>query len=586
MQTSEPKLAFKGWVSFLGFFIFLGMWQCCSRLSPHLLFVLPAPTDVVKTLFECRSRLLFHSWMTCKEMLGGFFLALTVAFPLAWTMMRYTTSRALLQPFFIFVQCLPMFTLAPIMVIWFGWSYIAIVIPTALMIFFPLTLNIYQGLRSTPQDLLEFFRTHQATGWQTFIKLRLPWALPHIFSGLRISAAIAGIGAIAGEWAGAQFGLGMLMLESRRCADLEMTFSALTCLTFMSAFFYTVILLMEKNLLPSREKFLSHQYSSKRLGLFRKNRWSAAAASFLLFLIGLAGCDTHPKGLPFLVLDWLPNPNHIPLYVGIEKGFFEKEGVSFSIRKMHENGGGIAYLTSHQADLLISHLPSTLRAASRGAKLKIVGTLIKEPLNALIYRKDGNISSIHHLNNSRLGYCIGGSDTAFLDFILQKAEVEPKEKRNVSVDLISAMGTKSVDMIYGGFWNIEPFQLRSLGIETGFCKLEEFNIPPYYEMIILANADTPFADSAFVSRFKRAIQKSIDYCKAYPEDAFSIYLRSHPDKRDKTLAWEKEAWKCTSLLLADDQVIDPDLLLQFYNWFYENQFLKKEFNFLNLIDFN
>ena len=181
----------------------------------YLLFILPAPSGIFAVLWEMRGEFLLHTLVTLKEMCGGFLLALVCAFPLAWTMLRHETSRTLLQPLFIIIQCLPMFTLAPIMVIWFGWSYTAIVIPTALMIFFPLTLNIYQGLRSTPQHLLEFFQANQATPWQTFFKLRFPWAVPHIFAGFRISSAIAGVGAVAGEWAGAQRGLGILMLERR-----------------------------------------------------------------------------------------------------------------------------------------------------------------------------------------------------------------------------------------------------------------------------------------------------------------------------------------------------------------------------------
>ncbi len=196
--------------------------------------------------------ILVPSVITLKEMFAGFFLALLVAFPLAWTMMRYHSSRSLLQPLFIIIQCIPMFTLAPIMVVWFGWGAMAIIIPTALMIFFPLTLNIYQGLRSTPEDLLEFFHANQATAWQTFFKLRLPWSLPHIFAGFRISAAVAGVSAVAGEWAGAQNGLGVLMLESRRNTDLEITFGALFCLTTISTALYLLILYVEKIALPPR----------------------------------------------------------------------------------------------------------------------------------------------------------------------------------------------------------------------------------------------------------------------------------------------------------------------------------------------
>ena len=240
----------------LGFILLFGSWELACYFLPHFQFILPAPSAIFTALTTWYPRFLFHSFVTLKEMAGGFLLATTVAFPLAWVMHRFYGARTLLQPLFIVIQCLPMFALAPIMVTWFGWGFTAIVIPTALMIFFPLTLNIYQGLRATPKELLNFFAINGASRRQTFFKLQLPWAIPYIFAGFRISSAIAGIGAIAGEWAGAQNGLGILMLESRRNLDLEITFGALACLTIMSTSLYGVILFFEKLCTAPRKMLL------------------------------------------------------------------------------------------------------------------------------------------------------------------------------------------------------------------------------------------------------------------------------------------------------------------------------------------
>lgn len=550
----------------LFFLIVFGIWECLIHKIPHLIFILPAPSEIFYTLWEMKGRFYLHTLCTLKEMLGGFLLALFAAFPLAWTMMQYRSSRSLLQPLFIIIQCLPMFTLAPIMVIWFGWSFIAIVIPTALMIFFPLTLNIYQGLRSTPKDLLEFFQANQASGWQTLIKLRLPWAAPHIFAGFRISAAIAGVGAVAGEWAGAQKGLGMLMLESRRNTDLEVTFAALLCLSFVSTLLYSLILFCEKVAFPPRIWAFSLKNIVKTLSLL------------LLSTLVLSGCEKSKEKTTRLLLDWLPNPNHIPLYVGVEKKFFLDEGIDLEIHKMHDNGGGISYLISRQADLLVNHMPGTLKACSRGADLKIVGLLIKEPLAGLIYRTDLNIQKTADLSGSTLGYCLGGPDTAFLDYLLQQGGIEPHERKNVSVDLISPMGTRSVDFIYGGFWNIEPSQLRSLGLETSYFPLQKFGVPPYYEMIVVANGDAVESSTRFAAAFQRALQKSILFCSENPHEAFDCYARYNLDKRAKTFAWEREAWSRTLPLLAQNQEFDIQTIERFANWLNEQNIISQPLN--------
>src|SRR5262245_9962820 len=124
-------------------------WECYSRVNAHLMFVLPAPSKILECMLNRSDRLVFHSAATLKEMGGGFLIALAMAFPFAWGMYLWRSLRSILQPLFVVIQCIPMFALAPIMVFWFGWSYTAVVIPTALMIFFPLTMNIYQGLCST-----------------------------------------------------------------------------------------------------------------------------------------------------------------------------------------------------------------------------------------------------------------------------------------------------------------------------------------------------------------------------------------------------------------------------------------------------
>ncbi|MCP5470194.1 MAG: ABC transporter permease/substrate-binding protein [Chlamydiales bacterium] len=551
---------------FLVFSALLLFWEMACAHSKEMLFIIPAPSKIAHTVWELRSRFCLHTSVTLKEMLIGFALALTVAFPLAWTMLHFRTTRTLFQPLFIVIQCIPMFTLAPIMVVWFGWSQAAIIIPTALMIFFPLTLNIYQGLRATPRPFLEYFALNHATPWQTFLKLRLPWALPHIFAGFRISAAIAGVGAVAGEWAGAQQGLGVLMLESRRNTDLEITFGALLCLTLMSTMLYALIILCEK--IPYHWRI---EWKFQKPAMFAKKRLSFPLFTLLLLLF--SGCGQN-KAQTRLLLDWLPNVNHVPLYAGIEKGFFKEEGIDLQLQKMYECGGAISYLTSRQADLIIGHLPGTLKAAARGAQLKIVGQLIDRPLRALIYLKDERVKKPCDLSGKVLGYCIGGPDTSFLDYMLDNAHIKPIERKNVSSDLISPMGTRAVEFIYGGYWNVEPHILRSLGVETNNFPLEELNLPPYQELIIVANEDI---EPEFVAKFQRALQKSLSYAKEHQEEAFALYLNANPDKSDKTVAWEKDAWIQTAPLFCNSQDINMEGIAKYYEWQFERGIVHNEY---------
>lgn len=557
--------------------LFFLLWETLARLQPTLLFILPAPSAIFKTLWEHKERLLFHSGVTLQEMLGGFLFALLLSFPISFIMIRSTAARSLLQPLFIAIQCLPMFTLAPLLVIWMGWGYATIALPTALMILFPLTLSIYQGLKATPQELLEFFKSNQATTLQTFFKLRLPWALSHIFAGLRIGAAMAGIGAIAGEWAGAQEGLGILMLESRRNTDLEMTFSALFALTVMSLGFYGMIALAEKSL--GERRMRSTKYSS----LIKKSGLSFAVVLFASLFFSLIPSNAQQSQKSRLLLDWLPSPTHIPLYVGVEKGFFASEGIPLTIQKMHENGGGIDYLSSGQVDLLVGHIPSALRAVSRGGAIKVIGQIIDEPLCCLIYHKDTTIHSPQDLSHKTLGYCIGSSDTSLLNAILEEGQVYPLERQNIGVDLTTALATKRIDVLYGGYWNTEPAQLAALGIAVDFFTLTDLSIPTYCELVILAATDSPQTSPTYITSFKHALQNSIDYCRAHPDEAFAIYLRHNKDKRLKTLLWEKASWLTTLPTLAQDQSLNEDSLKDFALWLEQKGIFPSPIPYKNLL---
>jgi len=527
-------------------FLFFAVWEFFSWNS-GLRFVMPPPSAAVKQLYLQRGRLLFHAGITFYEMLGGAAIAFAFAFPLAWMMAFWRMAGKVLQPAFLFLQCVPMFVFAPIMVIWFGWSYMAVAVPTALMVVFPLTLCLYRGIRETPQELIDYFVLNRATAWQTFWKLEFPWSLPFIFTGLRIAASGAGIGAVAGEWAGAQAGLGLLMLESRRSADIETSFAALFCIAALTLFFYGAVIALERG-------------RGRRSGpLF------AVAAGSLALLFFSTGFEAPPKreGEVRLVLDWLPNPNHVPFYAGLEKGFFEEQGVALSILKMADPASPLSYLASGQSELALYYMPDTVRAEASGAEVEVAGVLIGAPLRALIFRAGEGIASPQDLSGKVIGYCLDGAGDNFLDRILLENRIFPKKRLNVSFDLVGPLGTKSVDATYGGYWNIEGEYLKSLGIETGHFPVEQLGVPHYCELIVLAKKG---ADPRFLAAFRQALQRSIDYCKQYPEEGFAAYLRANPDKSEKVRAWERRAWEKSYPLLASEQQIPASVWSALSQW--------------------
>jgi NitT/TauT family transport system substrate-binding protein len=298
--------------------------------------------------------------------------------------------------------------------------------------------------------------------------------------------------------------------------------------------------------------------------------------SSLLLIIALlaTGCQKDSSSSEKrLLLDWLPNPNHVPLYVGIENGYFRNRGINLSILKLQDPSDSLPYLTSEQADLALYYMPDTIRALKRGLNLKVVGVLYKQPLNCFIYRTDSKIKTPADLNGKTIGYCVDGNSTLILDHLLALNHIVPHEKRNVSFDLISTLGTGQVDVIYGAYYNVESDHLSSLGIDTEYFDLRMFGHPNYYELLVLANGNSKNITPEFISAFQEGLQESIEFSRKNPQRAFEIYVKANPDKSLQTLEWEKKGWQKTYPILADNQKMDQQIWDSYSEWL--NQFITR-----------
>lgn len=190
-----------------------------------------------------------HLQATLLEMLISLFFAVIFSFFLAIMFNFFPWIKKLLMPCFVILQNLPMFVLAPFLLACFGWGLFSIVLPTILMLSFPLTLSFSKGLSATPEEYIHFYRLHGAKPLKILLSIRMPFALPHIFSGLKIAAASSATGAVAGEWAGAQKGLGVLMQIFRRQFDFEGVFICLGLVIALSLSCYFLVSALEKILL-------------------------------------------------------------------------------------------------------------------------------------------------------------------------------------------------------------------------------------------------------------------------------------------------------------------------------------------------
>ena len=220
---------------------FLCLWQMIIVLGKLPDFILPSPLQVFVTFKNNWQLILTHTIPTAQETLLGLVFGVITGFVAGCLIANSKLLARIFLPAVLVSQVMPVFAIAPLLVIWFGYGLQSKIIAAMLMIFFPVTSSLYDGLRRTPANWLELANSLQAGKLRTFWYIRLPAALPSLASGIRLATVAAPIGAIVGEWVGASKGLGYLMLNANARMQIDMMFAALCMIIVLSLLLYCLI---------------------------------------------------------------------------------------------------------------------------------------------------------------------------------------------------------------------------------------------------------------------------------------------------------------------------------------------------------
>lgn len=206
------------------------LWQVGIWLFRPRPFLFPSPLDVLQVFIDQPGYLAANALITINEMVLGLIIGSFAGIFVALVLSQFAVLERYLMPVVIATQTLPVFAIAPILVIWFGFGIGSKIIMASLIIFFPVASSLYDGLRETPRAYLDLGHSWGANRFQMLGYMRLPAAMPSLMSGLKIAATIAPIGAIVGEWAGAAGGLGFIMLQANARVQTDIVFAALIVL--------------------------------------------------------------------------------------------------------------------------------------------------------------------------------------------------------------------------------------------------------------------------------------------------------------------------------------------------------------------
>ena len=228
----------------------LAAWEIAVRALDVQKWLLPAPSDIAVSLYADAPLLWRHTLATMLEIAVGFGLALACGVALAVAIGMSRTLERAVYPFVIASQTIPIIVIAPMLLIWVGYGLAPKVIVVALISFFPIVVNMVDGLKSVDRDMVDLMRTMGANRWQIFAKALVPSSLPYLFSGVRVAVAVSVIGAVIGEWVGSSEGLGYLMLRSKPQFLTERVFAAIAILSAIGVGLFALAGIIERLSIP------------------------------------------------------------------------------------------------------------------------------------------------------------------------------------------------------------------------------------------------------------------------------------------------------------------------------------------------
>jgi NitT/TauT family transport system permease protein len=237
------------------FVVAVALWKAIVVVAGYPPFILPPPESVATRFLRAWTdgTIAPHFVTTLEEVILGFVVGAGLAVAIGYGLARSSLVERLLSPYLVAAQATPILALAPLLALWFGAGLVSKVVICALIVFFPVAVSTMVGIRSVDAGLLELARSLRATRRQVLTTLEIPAALPSILGGMRVGVTLAVVGAIVGEWAGADRGLGVLVNLARGSLfDIPLMFATLLTIALLGVTLYALVVLTERRLVGER----------------------------------------------------------------------------------------------------------------------------------------------------------------------------------------------------------------------------------------------------------------------------------------------------------------------------------------------
>ena len=234
-----------------------------------------------------------------------------------------------------------------------------------------------------------------------------------------------------------------------------------------------------------------------------------------------------------VLLDWFVNPDHAPLVIAQEGGYFARHGLDVDLVAPADPSAPPRLVAAGKADIAVTYQPDLMLQIKEGLPLLRLGTLVATPLNCLIVPKDGPVKTLADLKGKKIGYSVAGLQSAYLDAMLKSAGLTAKDVTlvNVNFNLVTALMSGQVDAIIDGYRNVELIQLGLKGMPGRAFYPEEHGVPPYDELIYAVS--TKMKDDPRMARFLAAVEDATIFITNHPDEALAMFLKAHTDLNDE-----------------------------------------------------
>lgn len=309
-------------------------------------------------------------------------------------------------------------------------------------------------------------------------------------------------------------------------------------------------------------------------------------AIMMLFTLTLSQCSNSEEKSTTenlkevnVLLDWYPNAVHSFLYAAKEQGYFEAEGLKVNLITPAGTDDGIKLVAAGKADLAISYPKQVIIARGENIPVKLVGTIVRSPLNHLMVRKDSGVKTLKDLEGKKVGYPSFDIDKKTVEAMIKEAggDTSKVEFIDVGYDLMPSMQTKRVDAIIGGFINHEKILLEKEGMEIITFNPVDYKIPSIYELGFIASEDGISNNKDVVDGFLSAAKKGFDYTKNNPEKAVDLVLKAQDESFPLDAETEQKSLKILLPLMEDKSgnflSQEEETFSNYKKWLEDNSFL-------------